>query len=159
MVEGFWSSPKSITATATALEEFPDEIEADFHRYYHIDLVDFWRGGLSLRKIDVLLRNLPPESAYITAVRDRIDPDEIEHISTNMGPWSKMEMLLAQAIDAINYLYYQQNCIHSGKSSPRPKPPVLVRRPGTESKQELYRKTQRYKDLKKQLEEERNSRR
>lgn len=40
-------------------------VEADLHRWYHIDLVDLWRGRLSLRKVGVLVRHLPSEAATI----------------------------------------------------------------------------------------------
>lgn len=79
-----------------------------------------------------------------------MDPDlakEITDQTDSMGPWSRSEMLLAQLIDSVNYLYYQQNCLNRPKNAPKPKPPVPVRRPGTESDQELFRKTQRYQDL------------
>lgn len=37
-------------------------MEADLQRYYQIDLVDFWRGTLSFRKLSVLVRKLPDEA-------------------------------------------------------------------------------------------------
>lgn len=40
--------------------ERPEEIEADFQRYYQIDLCDLFAGRLSLRRFGVLLFNLPP---------------------------------------------------------------------------------------------------
>lgn len=41
------------------LTKHPGAVEADLHRYYHLDLVDMYRGLLSVRKISVLLINLP----------------------------------------------------------------------------------------------------
>ncbi|WP_448222460.1 hypothetical protein [Gordonia iterans] len=38
-------------------------MEADLHRYYQRDVVDVWRGKLTFRKLGVLIRQLPPESA------------------------------------------------------------------------------------------------
>ena len=40
-------------------------VEADLHRWYHVDLVDLYRGRLSLRKVGVLVRHLPAESHTI----------------------------------------------------------------------------------------------
>lgn len=34
-------------------------MEADLHHYYRLDLVDMYRGILSVRKISVLVMNLP----------------------------------------------------------------------------------------------------
>ncbi len=38
-------------------------MEADLHRYYRLDVVDVWRGTITFRKLGVLVRGLPPESA------------------------------------------------------------------------------------------------
>lgn len=37
-------------------------MEADLQRFYGIDYRDRWRGGLTLRRLKVLLSNLPRES-------------------------------------------------------------------------------------------------
>lgn len=38
-------------------------MEADLLRFYGVDLAGLWVGGLSLRRLYVLISNLPPESA------------------------------------------------------------------------------------------------
>ena len=38
-------------------------MEYDLQRYHGVDLADYWRGGLSLRRLSVLIAGLPPESA------------------------------------------------------------------------------------------------
>lgn len=38
-------------------------MEADLARYYRIELADHWRGRLTLRRLAVLVRHLPPECA------------------------------------------------------------------------------------------------
>ncbi|WP_017590912.1 hypothetical protein [Nocardiopsis ganjiahuensis] len=43
-------------------------MEADLARYYRIELADLWRGLLTLRRLAVLLRHLPSESATATAL-------------------------------------------------------------------------------------------
>ncbi|MGW5876709.1 hypothetical protein ACWFMI_09210 [Nocardiopsis terrae] len=42
-------------------------MEADLARYYRIELADLWRGRLSLRRLAVLVRHLPPDSATAVA--------------------------------------------------------------------------------------------
>lgn len=64
------------------LERRGDEIESDLHDK-GVDLVDLWRGRLSLRKLAVLIRYLPSTSALA--------------IAENGGyrPWSLTEYLLS----------------------------------------------------------------
>lgn len=45
------------------LREASDAVEADLQRFYGVDLADYWRGGLSIRRLSVFLSNLPPDSA------------------------------------------------------------------------------------------------
>jgi hypothetical protein len=35
-------------------------VEADLQRFYGLDLADMWRGKLTVRKVAVLVANLPP---------------------------------------------------------------------------------------------------
>lgn len=44
------------------LTEYPEELEADLASEYGIDLVDLWRGGLTLRRAAVLATQLPAGS-------------------------------------------------------------------------------------------------
>lgn len=45
------------------LTEYPEELEADFVAYYPaVDLLDLWRGGLTLRRAAVLAMQLPAGS-------------------------------------------------------------------------------------------------
>ncbi|QLF84825.1 tail assembly chaperone [Gordonia phage BBQValindra] len=77
---GVGSSGKMIGLIAL-LEQRGDEIESDLHDK-GVDLVDLYRGRLSLRKVAVLIAFLPPTSALA--------------IATNGGqaPWSLTEYLL-----------------------------------------------------------------
>ncbi|AZF93592.1 tail assembly chaperone [Gordonia phage Eyes] len=77
---GLDSSGKMIGLIAL-LEQRGDEIESDLHDK-GVDLVDLFRGRLSLRKVAVLIAFLPPTSALA--------------IATNGGqaPWSLTEYLL-----------------------------------------------------------------
>ena len=111
--------------------QFPTEIEADLHRYYNLDFVDLYRPGSSLtwRKLLVLLKNLPPESAVNTAMRNTMTERELSRTESNPGEgrWSNVETLLATAIDEIRNLTWAYVSAHSNKNVPRP---PLVRRPG-----------------------------
>lgn len=49
-------------------------MEADLSRYHRVDFRDYYRGGLSLRRIGVLLRYLPREAATNYVARDEHDP-------------------------------------------------------------------------------------
>lgn len=55
---------------------------------YQVDLADYWRGGLSLRRLSVLIEHLPPGSA-VWAKRQRID-----------AGWSFAELLIADLYHA-----------------------------------------------------------
>lgn len=49
------------------LAEHGTKLEADFQRFYHLDLADLYRGTLGARKAAVLAVHLPPESAVMRA--------------------------------------------------------------------------------------------
>lgn len=49
------------------LAEHGTKLEADFQRFYQIDLADLYRGKLGARKAAVLAVHLPPESAVMRA--------------------------------------------------------------------------------------------
>lgn len=44
-------------------------MEADLQRFYGADYRDRWRGDLTLRRLLVLIRHLPPESALSAELR------------------------------------------------------------------------------------------
>lgn len=50
------------------LREHEDAVEADLQRYYQIDIADLWRGGLTVRRLSVLIQHLPADSAVAAAV-------------------------------------------------------------------------------------------
>lgn len=57
-------------------------VEADLHAFYGVDLVDMYRGRLSLRKVGVLVRHLPGESRTV------------RHLSGDGPHWSLEAVLL-----------------------------------------------------------------
>ena len=58
-----------MTGLLRLLRVHEGSVEADLLRYYQVDYLDRWRGGLSLRRLRNLLFNLPPDSATSTALR------------------------------------------------------------------------------------------
>lgn len=70
------------------IREHGDAIEADL-AFRGFDLLDMWRGTLSPRKVDVLIRGLPADSAT--------------RMSINGEPlWGRTDYILADLIDATN---------------------------------------------------------
>jgi hypothetical protein len=50
------------------LRDHADAVEADLQHYYHVDLADLWRSGLSVRRLSVLISGLPQDSLTASAV-------------------------------------------------------------------------------------------
>ncbi|MFF1908621.1 hypothetical protein [Kitasatospora sp. NPDC058218] len=104
------------------VQEFPDELEADLLEHFGIDLLDLWRGRLSLRRVHVLINSLmhkPGRSALLAAM------DETTQ-------WGTAEHLLARVSDALelsNFLFIKANSEDAG-DLPLPAP---VPRPGNDS--------------------------
>lgn len=65
--------------------EHLDKVESDFQRYYHLDLVDWFRRKISSRKIAVLAIDLSrrPETSFGAELSD-------------IDPMSKLEVMFAQ---------------------------------------------------------------
>lgn len=62
---------------------YGDEVEADLRHFYGVDLLDLWRGTLSLRQLLMFIRKMPRESELRKAINDG---DE---------PWSRLEVLVS----------------------------------------------------------------
>ncbi|GAB3475266.1 D site-binding protein [Amycolatopsis cihanbeyliensis] len=91
---------------------------ADFQRYYQLDLRDLLRAGsgLSPRRALALVRQLPPESATVAALRG----------GAEFRGWGPDRYLLARLIDAVKentHVFIAANSKH------KPKPPEPVERP------------------------------
>lgn len=89
-------------------------------RYYGIDLLDYYRGRLTARRLRVLIRHLPRESALVRAVHGPV------------ADWGPVEHLLASTVDelaAANWLFVSANLPEHADAPPRPEP---VHRPGVE---------------------------
>ena len=75
------------------LAEHGEAIEADLLRFYHLDIADVGTERLSWRRLRVLLRHLPRESAF---VRDRAGE------AARGGETEQLLALLADTLAAIN---------------------------------------------------------
>lgn len=93
-------------------------MEADLLRYYQVDLLDYYRGRLSARRLRVLIRHLPREAALVRALHG------------DAADWGLAEQLLAGAIDELavgNWLFVAANSDERADLPDRPRP---VPRPG-----------------------------
>lgn len=110
-------------------------MEADLLRYYSIDLMDLWRGGLSFRRLWVLIKHLPSESWTQTKLRDEREREhelvEPADGPQTFGPWSLENYQLAQLADGLNHLRYVLAKVNGQENYPEPTPtprPGLNRR-------------------------------
>jgi hypothetical protein len=112
-------------------ETFQEEIEADLHRYFGLDFLDFYREGRSLgwRKLLVLIEQLPSESALNTAIRNSMPEDELaaRRADPVKAPWSVMETMIAILIDEVRMLAWSYAQAHTQTAIPKPTP---IERPG-----------------------------
>lgn len=99
-----------IVSLVWLLTEHGEALEADFQRYYGLDLLDLWRGRLSARKASVLARQLPyGAQTWISCGFD--------------NAWSAETHLTASLFDAVNVGNWQRA---GDKHAKRPTP---VQRP------------------------------
>lgn len=98
-------------------------LEADLQEYYSVDLVDYFRGRLTLRKLLVLVTTLRPGA--------RIYED-----------WSQAEHLAADQVDLLNLIVWQNYYIAGSLVGKKlKKPPKPIRRPADRSKPIKFAKT------------------
>jgi hypothetical protein len=62
-------------------------------RFYRVDLLDFYRGTLSVRRLGVLVRQLPAESATVRALNDGRPPWSVtDHLVADLWAlWAKKD--------------------------------------------------------------------
>lgn len=69
-----------------------------------VDLRDLFTGGMSWRRLAVLLEHLPIESAFKTAVRDATDLSALPEPEDGVyGPTSQAEVLIARVGDLVQH--------------------------------------------------------
>lgn len=89
-------------AVVRVIQDYQDELEADLLEFFRVDLLDLWRGRLSLRRIGVLIDSLmkkPGRSTLLEAMDER-------------SRWSEADYLLARISDGLelsNYLFLKAN--------------------------------------------------
>jgi hypothetical protein len=129
------AEPGKIIRALWLASEYQEEIEADFHRYYGLDYLDWFRPDRNpgWRKLLVLIDHLPAESAVNTAIRNSM-PEWSRQASASdpaKSPWSTMETLLAVLIDETRMSNWMYASVHSDKTLPKPEP---IRRPGASAR-------------------------
>lgn len=84
-----------------------------------------------MRRLRILIENLPPESATKTAIRRTITPEQMEEASKgarpDLAPWSSAEMLLASVLDAVRLNTQTLVAVNGGpqpRLAPTPRPGV-----------------------------------
>ncbi|OKH95415.1 hypothetical protein AB852_00670 [Streptomyces uncialis] len=101
------------------MRQFGDELEADLLEFFGVDLLDLWRGRLSLRRVHVLVQSLvrkPGRSTLVAAMDES-------------ASWSPTDFLMARVSDALelsNFLFLKA---HSSEAA-EIEPPVPIPRPG-----------------------------
>ncbi|WAP59827.1 hypothetical protein [Streptomyces sp. S465] len=100
------------------MEEHAEALEADLLRYYGVDLLDWHREELSSRRLAVLVRHLPPDSAF---VRSR---------EGEAAEWTLTDHLLAAAVDHLAIANWMFASVNRDEYADPPQTPVPVPRPG-----------------------------
>lgn len=118
------------------IDQHGEELESDLIRFCNgTDLAWIWTGELSWRRLGVLVKFLPPESATKTALRNETPLDSIRKAAadSDYGPWSQTDMLLAAVIDLLAWLKWAKTKDGSeGKNAPEPYPrPGVARKAAT----------------------------
>lgn len=83
---------------------------------------------MSWRRLRVVLDHLPPESAYLTSVREAMTPEDWQRLDeeprTTHGPWSQADYLLADLRDWVARLAWMQSDGKTPAPPPYPRPGV-----------------------------------
>ena len=84
---------------------------------------------MSWRRLRVLLDHLPSESAYLTAVREAMRPEDWKSLEDDdrpaqHGPWSRADHLLATIVDRLAWLTWLQTDGSGPTPQPYPRPGV-----------------------------------
>ncbi|MFK0295475.1 hypothetical protein ACIQU6_34090 [Streptomyces sp. NPDC090442] len=103
------------------MRDYSEELEADLLEFFGIDLLDLWRGELSLRRLHVLISSLLARQGSGALVR-AIDESAM---------WSHESHLLARisdSLEAANWLFIRANSAEDTDIDP----PQPMWRPGAE---------------------------
>ncbi|GAA2395839.1 hypothetical protein GCM10010420_21730 [Streptomyces glaucosporus] len=100
------------------VDEHAEALESDLLRHYGVDLLDWHRGRLSSRRLAVLLRHLPRDSALA------------RELHGEAADWSVTDHLLATVVDQLaesNWMFATVNRDEDSDPLDHPEP---VPRPG-----------------------------
>lgn len=100
------------------MEEHAEALEADLLRYYGVDLLDWHRETLSSRRLSVLVRHLPPESAFVRAREGEA------------AEWRLTDHLLAAVVDHLAIAHWMYASVNRDEYADPPEAPVPGPRPG-----------------------------
>jgi len=132
-----------IARLAALISAHGEALEADLAPL-GIDLGDLRRRGgfLTWRKLGVLVKYLPPESATMTALRNAIPAELLARESDNAdpgrAPWSHTQMLEAAQLDTLRLILHVLVAANGGKPG---EPPPPTRRPGVAGQKKRRRLT------------------
>lgn len=93
-------------------------IEADLQRHYQVPLTGLWTGQLTLRRLRVLLEQLPPDSNTAYALAG-VDPGPLRY-------WSVGDALLGRIADELSQYRWQWEMAHQSKGSRRRAPASVL---------------------------------
>ncbi|MFD5631838.1 hypothetical protein [Streptomyces sp. NPDC127072] len=95
------------------MDEHAEALEADLLRHYGVDLLDWHRGRLSSRRLTVLVKHLPRDSATLYELHGEA------------ARWSATDYLLASAVDQLaeaNWMFATVNRDEDSDPLEYPKP-------------------------------------
>ena len=98
-----------------------------------MELTGLWNGGLSWRRLGVLIKHLPQDSVTKTALRNAAPEPALQEAvaEAEYGPWSQTDMLLAELIDVASWLQWSKTKDgENNRNQPAPYPrPGVARKP------------------------------
>jgi hypothetical protein len=79
-------------------------------RFYQVDLLDFYRGALSARRLGVLVKHLPADSAVVQALTDGQRPfSRLENLVADVWVlWAKQDHPVRAEMQAKAYMAAKQ---------------------------------------------------
>lgn len=119
------------------LVEYHEELEIDLHRQ-GVDLLDVWRGTLSLRRLELMVRHLPAKSLLVRELAPEV---------AAQADWSPEGYLIADLFDAFARANFKDP-----KPYPRPAEQVRQRQRAEARRSALEAQRERAKTQMKQLE-------
>ncbi|MFE1308560.1 hypothetical protein [Streptomyces sp. NPDC058755] len=99
------------------VEEHAEALEADLLRHYGVDLLDWHRGRLTSRRVAVLVRHLPRDSALL------------RELHGEAAEWTTTDHLLAAAVDQLAEANWMFAMVNRDEDSEPPEYPQPVPRP------------------------------